>query len=88
MQLVSGDYEKIYIENSRALSRSAVVSEQIYQTAKDNNVQIISADMPGLYNHNASPGESFVRRAMAAATEFERDLIVYRLQQGIQEDNI
>ena len=51
--------------------------------SKENDVQIISVDMPELFAHNPSPSNAFLRRVMLAAQEFERDVIVERLQHGL-----
>ena len=75
--------KKIYIENSRALARSTVAGEQLYEMSKQNNVQIVSVDMPELFDHQPSAGTAFLRRVMLAAQEFERDIIVERLQHGL-----
>ena len=44
--------------------------------------------MPTLYKLDATPAESFMRRVMAAVSEFERDTIVARLQAGLQAKRV
>ena len=80
--------KKVYIENSRALARSTVAGEQLYEMSKENNVKIVSVDMPELFNHQPSPGTAFLRRVMLAAQEFERDIIVERLQHGLAKARV
>ena len=52
--------------------------------AKQNNVDIVTADVPRMFASDASPAESFMRRIMLAVAEFERDTIVARLSSGLQ----
>jgi DNA invertase Pin-like site-specific DNA recombinase len=75
--------KKVYIESPRALARSTVAGEQLYEMSRENNVQIVSVDMPELFDHKPSAGTAFLRRVMLAAQEFERDIIVERLQHGL-----
>lgn len=56
--------KKVYIENPRALARSTVAGEQLYEMSKENNVQIVSVDMPELFDHQPSAGTAFLRRVM------------------------
>ena len=53
--------------------------------AEVSGVEIIPADLPGLFKHNPNPGESLMRKVMAAVQEFERDVVVARLAHGLQE---
>ena len=48
-------------------------------------MEIIPADLPGLFKHNPNPGESLMRKVMAAVQEFERNVVVARLAHGLQE---
>ena len=84
-QLLSGEYDTIVVESARALSRSVETSEQIFNTAKQNGVNIITSDLPDLFNVNGNPATNFMRRVMAAVTEFDRDVLVLRLQAGLAE---
>ena len=83
--LKNNNGRRVYIENSRALARSTVAGEQLYEMSKENNVQIVSIDMPELFGHQPSAGTAFLRRVMLAAQEFERDIIVERLQHGLKK---
>ena len=49
---------------------------------KTKKVQIVSMDMPELFQHEPTTGITFLRRVMLAPQEFERDIIVERLQHG------
>ena len=83
-KLLSGEFDTVIVESQRALARGVHAAEEVYQTAKKNNVNIVVNDMPTLYKLDANPAESFIRRVMAAVCEFERDTIVARLQAGLQ----
>ena len=82
-QLLSGEYDTVVVESARALSRSVETSEQIYNTAKENGVQIITSDLPDLFRVDGNPATNFMRRVMAAVTEFDRDVLVLRSQAGL-----
>ena len=82
-QLLSGEYDTVVVESARALSRSVETSEQIYNTARRNGVEIITSDLPGLFRVDGNPATNFMRRVMAATTEFDRDVLVLRLQAGL-----
>ena len=84
-QLLSGEYDTIVVESARALSRSVQTSEQIFNAAKENGVKIITSDLPDLFNVDGNPATNFMRRVMAAVTEFDRDVLVLRLQAGLAE---
>jgi len=77
--------DTIYVESARAISRSALVGEQLYELSKQAGIKIIADDNPELFKHDASPAEAFLRRVQLAAIEFERDLIVHRMSSGIKE---
>ena len=72
------------MESSRAVARSSSVAEQLFQASVEHGVQIVPADLPELYKHDATPLEKCVRRIVFATTELDRDLIVQRLQDGIK----
>ena len=72
----------IYVESARAIARSCEVAEQVFQKAKAQQVQIISADIPSLMKLHPSPAEAFMRRMMFAYQQLERDLLVERLAHG------
>lgn len=84
-QLLSGEYDTVVVESARALSRSVETSEQIFNTAKENGVNIITSDLPDLFRVDGNPATNFMRRVMAAVTEFDRDVLVLRLQAGRTE---
>lgn len=84
--LLSGkNFDTIVVESCRALSRSVETSEQIFKTAKQNGVNIVSSDIPSLFRVDGNPATNFIRRVMAAVTEFDRDVLVLRLQGGIEQ---
>ena len=81
--LTKNNGKKVFIENPRTLARSTVAGEQLYELSKKNNVQIVAVDMPELFQHEPTAGIAFLRRVMLATQEFERDIIVERLQHGL-----
>jgi hypothetical protein len=70
-KLLSGEFDTVIVESQRALARGVHAAEEVYQTAKKNNVNILVNDMPTLYKLDATPAESFIRQVMAAVSEFE-----------------
>ena len=74
----------ILVENSRAVARDLKVNEEIYEMAKERGIEILPADMPSLYKHDANPTEKFLRRVIFAYTELEKDMIVTRLQSALE----
>ena len=74
----------IYVESSRALTRKSVVGEELFELARAKGVNIICSDFPNLFNPNASPIESFMRKVVLAMNELERDMVVSRLQSGLE----
>ena len=83
--LIEGKHKvlKVFVESARAVARNALVAEEAWQLSKQNGVQIIPADLPFLFKHDASPGETFMRRVMLSVQEFERDMVVHRLTHGL-----
>ena len=76
--------KEVFIESPHALARSTIAGEQLYELSKKNKkVQIVSVDMPELFQHEPTAGIAFLRRVMLATQEFERDIIVERLQHGL-----
>ena len=68
--LLSGkNFDTIVVESCRALSRSVETSEQIFKTAKQNGVNIVSSDIPSLFRVDGNPATNFIRRVMAAVTD-------------------
>ena len=76
---------KIFIENARAIARSAKVGEDIYEAAKKHNISIVPDDIPNLFALQPKPSEAFIRVIMLAVYQLERDLIVERLAHGLQK---
>ena len=76
--------KEIYVESLRALGRKATVIEDIYEKAKQSGTKVVVADLPNAFETRASPAVNFQRRVMAAVQEFERDVIVQRLQEGLR----
>jgi DNA invertase Pin-like site-specific DNA recombinase len=76
---------KVFVESARAIARDASVAEQLYQQSRKSGVQIVSADMPGLFSHQPTPAETFMRRVLLAVWEFDRDTILYRMAKGLDD---
>ncbi|CAK0793643.1 unnamed protein product, partial [Prorocentrum cordatum] len=74
--------KKLFVGESRAVSRSAKVAEEIYDLSKKLGITIIVADAPGLFDHDPSPVQVFMRRIEFARVELEKDLVIYRLKEG------
>lgn len=85
METVKPGNLKVFVESARAIARDANVAEQLYQLSKKSGVQIVSADMPGLFGHQPSPAETFMRRVLLAVWEFDRDTILYRMAKGLDD---
>ena len=73
----------IYVESARAIARKTSIGEEIFEEAAKKGVKIICGDHPTLFKSPASPIESFIRKVMFAMNEMERDLLVQRLQSGL-----
>lgn len=85
LQLVSGDYSHVFVESIRSLARKSGTIEELYHEAKKNGCHIVVADAGAdVFKHDATPAQNFLRRVLAAVTEFERDMIVHRLTSGLQ----
>ena len=52
--------------------------------SKEQNIQIVPADIPDLCVLDPNPVQTFIRRVMFAMTELEKNLIVQRLRHGQQ----
>ena len=76
---------KILVESARAVARSALVAESIYRQSVASGVEIIPADLPALLKHQPSPGEALMRKVMFAVTEFQRDVAVTNMANGLLE---
>ena len=63
--LIEQGHKAIFVESSRAISRSAAVTEDFYKMASNNNVDIITNDLSNLFKLDAIPAEAFMRRIMA-----------------------
>ena len=53
---------KIFVENARAIARTAKVGEDIYETAKERGIEIIAGDIPNLFALKPRSVETFVER--------------------------
>lgn len=84
-KLLTGAPKQVFVESARAIARNALVGEQAYQLAKQHAVQIIPSDIPNLFTHFPTPGETFMRHVMLAVQELERDMIRERLTAGLQK---
>ena len=78
------DVKKIFVESASRVARSAKVAEEIYETAKASRTEIIVANNPSLFKLDATPEENFFRRIAFATAEYERDVLVERLQSGLR----
>jgi hypothetical protein len=76
---------KVLVESARAVARNALVAEAIYRRSVASGVEIIPADIPALLKHQPSPGEALMRKVMFAVTEFQRDVAVRNMANGILE---
>ena len=85
LSLLNGSYKDIYVESLRALARKSSVLEEVHEQAKKTGTSIHVADAGGsdLFKGNGSPAQHFQRRVLSAVTEYERDMIVERLQKGL-----
>ena len=81
--LMSQKNIKIFVENARAIARTAKVGEDIYETAKERGIEIIADDIPNLFALKPRPVETFVRLVTLAVYQLERGLIVERLTKGL-----
>ena len=81
--LMSQKNIKIFVENARAIARTAKVGEDIYEVAKAKGIEIIADDIPNLFALKPRPVETFVRLVTLAVYQLERDLIVERLTKGL-----
>lgn len=83
--ILDGGYDEVFVESLRSLTRSSTVAEAIAQKVQDSKIkmQIHVADMPGLFAKDATPQQRFQRRIAAAVNEYERDVIVQRLLDGL-----
>ena len=75
------EIHKIFFE-LRALSRDADVGEDMYKDSVRTGVEFNCRDCPGVFVHNPSPVQQFLRRVILAMIELERNLIVTRLAAG------
>lgn len=75
----------ILVESARAIARDAQVSEEAWRKSKAGGISIVAADLPELFKHHPSPGEALIRKVMFAVFEFERDLVVARLSDGLAQ---
>jgi DNA invertase Pin-like site-specific DNA recombinase len=87
-QCKAAKVKEVYVENSRALARDAIVNEQMYAETKEAGVEIIPADFPGLYKHEAGPLDKFLRRLVCSITELEKDRVVEQLRKGREQKAI
>ncbi len=78
----SASVNKIYVESARAVARSVSSAEELYELSKQQGTKIVARDMPWMFEHVQNPAEKFMRRAMVAALELERDLLVHRMKEG------
>jgi DNA invertase Pin-like site-specific DNA recombinase len=82
--LLDGAYDAVYVESVRSLARKASAIEEIYEKAKKTGTKIVVADLPNAFDAEAGPAVNFQCWVMAAVQEFEWDVIVRRLQEGLK----
>ena len=80
----NAEVKKIFVESASRVARSAKVAEEIYETAKSTGTEIIVANNPALFKLDATPEQNFFRGIAFAVAEYERDLLVDRLQSGLR----
>ena len=66
------------------MARSSKVAEEIYEEAKVSGTEIVVANNPTLFKFDATPEQHFFRRIAFAVAEYERDVLVERLQSGLR----
>lgn len=71
--------------NRHVLQRQSTCKNWKRGPLQASGVEIIAADLPALFKHDPNPGESLMRKVMAAVQEFERDMVVLRLHHGLQQ---
>ena len=81
--ILNSGYDEVFVESLRSLTRSSTVTEALAQKVQDSKIKIHVADMPGLFAKDATPPQRFQRRIAAAVNEYERDVIVQRLVDGL-----
>lgn len=75
----------ILVESARAIARDAQVAEEAWKKSKESGVEIVASDLPTLFKHYPTPGEALIRKVMFAVFEFERDLVVARMADGLAQ---
>ena len=81
--ILNNGYDEVFVESLRSLTRSSTVAEAIAQKVQGSKIKIHVADMPGLFAKDATPQQRFQRRIASAVNEYERDVIVQRLVDGL-----
>ncbi len=80
----NNNIKNIFLE-SRALARDADVGEQLYKQSVKQGVEVECRDYPGIFAHNPTPVQVFLRRVCFAVQELEANLIRHRLRDGQEE---
>ncbi len=76
---------KIYCESACDIARDLFVGEAIYELSKKNNIEIIPADNPTLFQHSDHPGSKLMRRMWLVWTEYDKDKAVWQLKNGLED---
>ena len=78
--------KRVVMEGCRTLARSARTAQDLFQMSKDAGVTLTTADIPGLLDpsEGSNPASTFLRHVIFAYVQLERDMLVHRLQDGLQ----
>ena len=76
---------RIYCESARDVARDLFVGEAIYELSKRNNIEIIAADNPTLFQHDDHPSAKMMRRMWLVWTEYDKDKAVCQLKNGLMD---
>ena len=75
--------DAIGVENLRAVSWKMLYGELIYELAEAHGKRIVPRDMPDIFDLNPHPNQSYSRRAVLNAQEFEKDSIWWRTSHAL-----
>ena len=78
--------QHLVVEGARTVARDASAAQDFFQVSKEASVTITPVDVPSLYEHDADndiPAQRFLRHALFAYVQLERDMVVHGLQDGL-----
>lgn len=80
---LSASVEAIVIEKMDRLARKVFVSEQLCATCREHQLALFAADRGAIdWASNDIPGEVLMRQIFAAFSEYDRALIIKRMESG------